>query len=68
MSDDITLHDQLAIESDRRKLEKLVNDGVISREELARAPIVEVESPTYEFDNDHSLKKNCWCTMRHVLI
>ena len=39
MDEEIPLHDLVGGEVDKRKLNKLVDDGVISAEELANAPI-----------------------------
>lgn len=41
MEDNIPLSDQVNGELDRRKLEKLVDDNVISAEELQNAPIID---------------------------
>lgn len=42
MEEEISLHDQISAEKDRRKIKKLIDDGVISPEELANAPIYEL--------------------------
>jgi hypothetical protein len=55
--DEVTLQDQVSIEQDRRKLEKLINDGVISQQALQGAPIVQLESGPYKFDSDPSMAK-----------
>ena len=40
------LRDELNIELDHRKLDKLVGEGVISAEELANAPVILMGAPT----------------------
>lgn len=46
MEDDgIALQGMVAAEIDRRKLEKAINTGKISREELANAPVVHISDP-----------------------
>ena len=39
MDEEIPFKDELSIQSDKRKLDKLVDDGIISAEDLANAPI-----------------------------
>lgn len=41
MEEELILSDQLNMHTDRKKLDKLVETGQISAEELANAPIVE---------------------------
>lgn len=36
------MHDQVAGEIDRRKLEKLVEDGIVTQEELDNAQIIDL--------------------------
>lgn len=45
MNDFDELGDTVAIEMDRRKLQKLVDDGKITQEELANARIVNIVCP-----------------------
>lgn len=44
MNDFDELGDHVSIEIDRRKLEGLINSGKVTREELRRAPIIEMSS------------------------
>ena len=46
------LHDAFALETDRRKIQRLLDDGVITDEELANATV-------------HMLESNCDCGVGH---
>lgn len=48
MEDELILSDQLAIHTDRKKLDKLVAEGKVTKEELENAPIY-IECPHCKF-------------------
>ncbi len=57
MEDELILSDQLNMHTDRKKLDKLVETGQISAEELANAPIIEME-PSCECDQGLEMSGN----------
>lgn len=49
MNDEIPISDQVSAEIDRRKIQKLIDEGKIDPEQLRNAPIVELKSPPIPF-------------------
>lgn len=57
MSGDIPIGDLAAAELDRRKIQKLIDDGVLETQDIANAPIVEMQSELIEFPYPHEHQK-----------
>ncbi len=53
------LSDQISTEIDRRKIKKLIDDGVITEEELAHAPVYELTQNCKCEDGEPNEQNKC---------